>query len=251
MSQPFLSVIIPVYNEEKRLPSSLEQALDFLEKQEYQYELIVAENGSQDNTYRIAQEFALRFPQILVLREPVRGKGLAVRRGMLESKGEYRFMCDVDFSMPVNEINRFLPPQLTDFDIAIASREAPGAQRFREPYYRHVGGRLINLMIRWLALPGLHDTQCGFKCFKGKIVEELFTCQKMSGWSFDVEVLYIARRFNYKIVEIPIPWYYSTESKVNPIPDSLNIIIDLLKLRRNTLKGCYDRGETANDQQFE
>jgi len=246
LRQPFLSIIIPAYNEENRLPSALEQALQFLEKQDYKYEIIVAENGSQDDTYRIAHEFSLKFPQILVVRESIRGKGLAVKRGMLESKGEYRFMCDVDFSMPVTEINRFLPPTLTNFDIAIASREAPGAQRFNEPYYRHLGGRLINLMIRWLALPGLHDTQCGFKCFKGQIAEELFVRQEMPGWSFDVEILYIARRFGYRIVEIPIPWHYSTESKVQPLPDSLQIMLDLLKLRRNTFVGHYDRGETGN-----
>ena len=241
MNAPFLDVIIPAYNEERRLPLALEQALHFLENQDYDYELVVVENGSQDQTFRIAQEFAARYPQVRVIQETARGKGLAVRRGMLESRGEYRFMCDADFSMPINEINRFIPPILTGFDIAIASREAPGAVRYDEPLYRHLGGRLINLMIRLSTLPGLHDTQCGFKCFRGAVADELFSRQIMTGWSFDVEILYIASRFGYRIVEIPIPWYFSTESKVSPLLNSIQIARDLWRLHRNAQKGLYKK----------
>ena len=241
MNAPFLTVILPTHNEERRLPLALEQALNFLENQDYDYELVVVENGSQDQTLRIANDYTARHPQIQVIKETARGKGLAVKRGMLESQGMYRFMCDVDFSMPIIEINRFLPPKLIDFDVAIASREAPGAIRYNEPLYRHLGGRLINWMIRLLALPGIHDTQCGFKCFRGDIAEELFSRQTMTGWSFDVEILYLARRFNYRIAEIPIPWYFSTESKVNPVLSTVQITRDLLRLRRNIQKGVYDR----------
>jgi dolichyl-phosphate beta-glucosyltransferase len=241
LKPPFLSVIIPVYNEERRLPIAFEQALRFLETQDYDYELLVVENGSQDHTFRIAEEFAVRYPKVRVIKEDARGKGLAVRRGMLESHGEYRFMCDVDFSMPVTEINCFLPPRLADFDIAIASREAPGAVRYDEPLYRHLGGRVINLMIRLLALPGLHDTQCGFKCFRGPVAAELFRRQTMTGWSFDVEILFLASRFGYRIVEIPISWYFSTESKVTPLSSSVQFLWDLVKLQRNARKGLYGR----------
>jgi glycosyltransferase involved in cell wall biosynthesis len=241
LNVPFLTIIIPAFNEEHRLPLAMEQSIQFLEKQDYDYELVVVENGSQDKTYQIAKEYAARYPQIRVIKETTPGKGLAVKRGMLESQGEYRFMCDVDFSMPIIEINKFLPPELVDFDIAIASREAPGAVRYYEPLYRHLGGRMINLMIRLLALPGLDDTQCGFKCFRGPVAEVLFSHQTMTGWSFDVEILMIASRFGYHIVEIPISWYFSTESKVNPFINTLQFARDLWKLRRNAQRGLYNQ----------
>lgn len=239
MAIPFLSIVIPAYNEQRRLPSTLEQAFGFLEAQAYSYEVLVVENGSQDDTFQVAREFAVGHAGFRALQESERGKGLAVRRGMLEARGEYRFMCDADLSMPISQINRFLPPALTDFEVAIASREAPGAVRYNEPEYRHIGGRLVNLMIRTLALPGLHDTQCGFKCFRGDVIEDLFGCQTLMGWSFDIELLYIARLRGYRIVELPIPWHYSAESKVDPLRDTLRMGLDLLKIRRNAWKGLY------------
>jgi hypothetical protein len=175
-----------------------------------------------------------------VLRSPKRGKGLAVRLGMFEGQGDYRFMCDADLSMPVSEINRFLPPVLTDFDIAIASREAPGAIRYNEPEYRHLGGRAVNLMIRLFALPGLHDTQCGFKCLRASVATELFQLQTLDGWSFDIELLYLARRRGYQVVEIPIPWYFNPESKLNTINDAAKMGLDILKIHTNSLRGMYE-----------
>jgi hypothetical protein len=148
-------------------------------------------------------------------------------------------MCDADFSMPVSQINRFFPPVLENFDIAIASREAPGAIRYNEPLYRHVIGRIFNTLIRILALPGLNDTQCGFKCFRGSITEELFRLQTVNGWAFDVELLFIARQHGYRIVELPIPWYFNPESKINVMQDSIHMIAELLKIRLNGLRGRY------------
>lgn len=240
-SSIFLSIIIPAFNEQSRLPQTLEQVFSFLSRQDYSFEVLVVENGSTDNTLRIAQEYAQKQPNLVVLQERQRGKGGAVRRGMLAARGAYRFMCDADLSMPIEEIIRFLPPRLTDFDLAIASREAPGAIRYHEPYYRHLGGRLINAVIRLLALPGLHDTQCGFKCFRDEIAEDLFSHQTLAGWSFDVEILYIARMRNYRLVEVPIPWYYNAESKLNLIQDALRMGGDILRVRRNALQGRYDR----------
>jgi dolichyl-phosphate beta-glucosyltransferase len=148
-------------------------------------------------------------------------------------------MCDVDFSMPVNEISRFLPPARSDYDIAIASREALGAIRHGEPYYRHIVGRIYNGLIRSLALPGLQDTQCGFKCFRGAVAEELFRRQTLMGWSFDVEILFIARQLGYKIIELPIHWYYNPHSKINVVRDSFKMGVDLLTIRLNSLRGVY------------
>jgi dolichyl-phosphate beta-glucosyltransferase len=159
---------------------------------------------------------------------------------MLEAQGEYRFMCDADFSMPVTEINRFLPPILNGYDIAIASREAPGAVRHCEPHYRHFIGRGFNTLIRLMALPGLHDTQCGFKCFPAHVAEDLFKRQTLTGWSFDVEVLFIARKLGYKILEIPIHWYFNPDSKIRVLKDSIRMGLDLLTIRLNALRGQYD-----------
>lgn len=240
MSRPFLSIIIPAYNEEQRLPDTLERVCSFLAGQTYTAEVLVVENGSTDRTFEIAHEFAQRYSQLRVLQEDGRGKGLAVRAGMLEAGGEYRFMCDADLSMPIAEVNRFLPPILSDFDIAIGSREAPGAVRYDEPQYRHLGGRAVNSMIRLLALPGLQDTQCGFKCFRAPVAEELFRSQTLMGWSFDIELLYVARAHNYRIVEIPIPWYFNPESKLNVVQDAVKMGVDIFTIHYNAWRGMYN-----------
>ena len=166
MSSPYLSIIIPAYNEEHRLPTTLGEINRFLEEQSFSVKVLVIENGRQDRTFQIANEYAQEHPQFRAIQEDKRGKGRAIKRGMLEAAGQFRFLCDADLSMPVEEINRFfalLPP---DIDIAIGSYEAPGAVRYHEPIYRHLGGWMINLIIRLLALPGLQDTQCGFKCLR-------------------------------------------------------------------------------------
>lgn len=238
MDQPFLSIIIPAYNEETRLPATLEQAFAFLKQQSYAWEVLVVENGSQDRTLEIAQAFAREHPNFYAIHEQARGKGLAVRRGMLTARGCYRFMADADFSMPPSQINRFLPP-LTDADVVIASRELPDSVRYNEPPYRHFVGRVFNALIRWMALPGLHDTQCGFKCFRDEVAEEVFRQQTLTGWSFDVEVLYIARRHGCQIVELPIDWYFNPESKINVKRDSYHMFMDLLKIRLNAVRGVY------------
>jgi dolichyl-phosphate beta-glucosyltransferase len=240
LTDPFLSIIIPVYNEAARLPHALDELIDFCSNQAYTVEIIIVENGSRDDTWQITQNYAARFPFVRALRNEQRGKGLAVRRGMLEAHGNFRFMCDVDFSMPMTEINRFLPPQLEGVDIAIASREFAGSVRYNEPHYRHLVGRVYNWLIRILALPGLQDTQCGFKCFHGEVADEIFPRQTLSGWSFDVEVLFIARRCGYRIVELPIPWYFNDQSKVRVLHDSARMAIDLLTIRWNGWRGVYD-----------
>lgn len=240
MASPFLSIVIPAHNEERRLPHTLEQIFSFLAQQPYASEVLVVENGSSDRTYAIAQEFARRHPNLRALQVEQRGKGRAVQHGMLTAQGEYHFLCDADLSMPIAEVNRFLPPALADFDIAIGSREAPGAVRYNEPAYRHWGGRAINLLIRLLALPGLHDTQCGFKCFRAAVSRDIFRFQTFPGISFDPETLYIARRRGYRIVELPIPWYFDPESRIHLFSDTLSLVRDLLLIRRNARRGLYD-----------
>jgi glycosyltransferase involved in cell wall biosynthesis len=234
-----LSIILPAYNEEQRLPESLRTIQAFLDQQTYSAEILVVENGSLDETARIASEFAFQDPRIRLHSESQAGKGLAVRKGMLEALGEYRFICDVDLSMPIEEVNRFLPPQLRDYDIAIASREAPGAVRYGEPAYRHWIGRAFNLIVRTTALPEFQDTQCGFKCFHRDAAMDLFSVQRIDGWTFDVEVLYIALRRGYQVVEVPIPWYYNPGSRVRLMRDSIAMFSDLFRIRRNWQRGSY------------
>jgi dolichyl-phosphate beta-glucosyltransferase len=239
MSTPFLSIIIPAYNEEKRLPHTLEQVFSFLAKQDYQAEVIVVENGSTDRTYAIAQETSAAFKNLYVFQSSAKGKGTAVQQGMLAARGQYRIFCDADLSMPIEEIARFIPPH-NDTDIVIASREVEGAIRYDEPHQRHLTGRVFNLLIRAFALPGIHDTQCGFKGFKADIAEDLFQHQTIGGWAFDVEILYIAKMRGYKVVELPIPWYYRDESKISVIRDSWRMFLDILKIRKNARQGLYD-----------
>lgn len=238
---PFLSIVIPAHNEESRLPHTMGRIFTFLEKQTYTAEVIIVENGSSDRTLELARKFISHYPNLRVLHEEARGKGNAVRRGILEARGEYRFICDADLSMPIEEVQKFLPPALHDFDLAIASREAQGAVRYNEPAYRHWGGRMINLAIRFLILPGLHDTQCGFKCFRAETAERLFRQQTLMGWSFDIEILYLARRARLRVSEIPINWYFDAGSKVNAVSDALHMLGDIFRIYANVLRGRYDR----------
>ena len=240
----FLSVVIPAHNEENRLPKALEQVLGFLKNQSFTYEVIVIENGSTDNTLATAQKYADEHEQVRVIQSE-RGKGAAVKLGMLEAKGEYRFMCDADLSMPVEEIAKFIPPALEKFDLAIASREAKGASRYNEPSYRHLGGRGVNLMIQALILPGLNDTQCGFKCFRADVAEKLFSRQTLHGWSFDIELLYLARQYSYDIHEVPINWYHDTDTKVRALRDAIIMVQDIFRIHANARRGIYDETRTT------
>lgn len=240
MPDVFLSLVIPAYNEARRLPRSLDRILEFFQTFPHSYEIIIAENGSTDGTLELARSYAARHSQIRVLHTPLRGKGRAVRMGMLAARGAYRFLADADLSMPIEELPRFLPPQGPDADIVIASREAPGAVRYNEPWHRHLIGRAFNLMVQALALPGIRDSQCGFKSFRGPVAEDLFSCQRLTGMAFDVEVLFIARMRGYRIVELPIPWYFDPDSRVRLVHDSLRMALELMTIRWNAWKGRYD-----------
>lgn len=245
----YLSLIFPAHNEEHRLPPSLAAAHAFLYRQPYTSEIIVVENGSQDLTAVVAEAFAAEHeqPPVRVIREHGRGKGLAVRAGILAARGQYRFFADVDLSMPIEELAKFLPPQLDGFDIAIGSREAPGSRRYNEPSYRHIQGRIFSTLVKWFALPGFEDTQCGFKMFTARAAEDIFRVQVFNGMSFDVEALFIAQQRGYKIAEVPVDWYYRSESRVNPLKDPLNMLRDIMVIRRNWAAGKYE-GRRKKDE---
>lgn len=240
-SQPYLSIILPAHNEEQRLPETLQQVNQFIQSQSYAIEIVIVENASKDRTLDIAREFASQHENVLVLHEERPGKGLAVKEGMLAASGEYRFFCDVDFSMPITEIPKFLPPYQQKVDIAIASREAKGAIRYDEPLTRHIIGRVFNMVVWILVLPGINDTQCGFKCFSAEVTEKLFPLQSIHGWTFDVEILAIARQLGYKVVEVAVPWYYQPQSKVNVIKDLLRTLKELIKVRKIIRTRSYEK----------
>jgi len=235
----FLSIIIPALNEADRLPASLEQIDRFLASQPYRAEVVIVENGSTDNTVQVVQAFAAKHPYIRLFAGEPRGKGRAVRRGMLEAQGEYRFICDADLSMPIDELIKFLPPQLHDFDIAIGSREAKDSKRIGEPFHRHLMGRVNNWLIKLIALRGFEDTQCGFKLFNRRAAEDLFRVQRTNGIGFDVELLYVAQRRGYRIVEVPINWYYNADSKMDLVKDTLAMLREMTEIRHNWEAGLY------------
>jgi glycosyltransferase involved in cell wall biosynthesis len=229
-----LSIVIPAFNEARRIGATLDQLVSFLSSQSWDWEIRVVDDGSADDTVRIVEAASRATPRIVLQREPHRGKGGAVKAGLLAARGDYRFMCDADLSMPPTELPRFLPPALREFDIAIASREGTGATRVGEPWRRHAVGRMFNLAIRWLVLPGIADTQCGFKMFTHDSVQKVFPHVTLDGWAFDVEALSLARAKGLHIVEVPIEWHYRAESRLSVIRDGVRMLRDLFKIRSRT-----------------
>ncbi|MDO8490614.1 MAG: glycosyltransferase family 2 protein, partial [Dehalococcoidia bacterium] len=220
LDQPFLSIVIPAFNEQSRLRQTLATAVSYLEQQPYSWEILVVDDGSTDDTPLIAADFAGSHPGVSVVRNEHRGKGYAVKTGMLAARGCFRFQCDADLSMSLEELPKFLPPNLTDYDIAIGSREVAGAKRLDEPFSRHLMAHSFNLIIRLIAVRGLKDTQCGFKCFRGEVAQRLFPLQTIDGFGFDGEILFLAQQRGLRIVEVPIVWHHRGQSKVHPFRDT-------------------------------
>ena len=240
---PFLSVVIPAYNEESRIGPTLEQVLDYLGQQTYSWEVTVADDGSTDATARLVWEMAERRGEgrLRCLSLPHGGKGWAVRQGMLHVQGEYRFMCDADLSMSIDQLERFLPPAVGEYDVAAGSRTAPGAQRIGEPARRRFTAKGFSLLVRTLAFCGIEDTQCGFKCFGAEAARSLFSLQRRDGFAFDVELLFLARKLGLRTVEVPIEWHHSPESKVRLVRDASLMARDILQVRWDWARGRYGR----------
>lgn len=230
---PFLSVIIPAYNEERRLPATLVTVQSYLERAPYSWELIVADDGSLDNTIAAARA-CFRSENCRVSPAPRnQGKGAAIRRGMLEARGRYRLFTDADNSTPIEETARLLRRlKESQADVAIASRAAPGARlEKRQPLHRELMGRTFNLVVQSLAVPGIRDTQCGFKLFSAEAAKAIFPRQTMDGFSFDVELLLLARQEGFSIVEVPVRWIDNPDSRVSPMRDSARVFLDVLRIR--------------------
>jgi glycosyltransferase involved in cell wall biosynthesis len=236
-----LSIVVPAFNEAGRIGSTLDELADFLGRQPWRWEIRVVDDGSADETCRIVEEHRRRQPAIVLMREPHRGKGGAVKAGLLAATATYRFICDADLSMPVAELPRFLPPTLAQFDVAIGSREGVGARRVGEPLVRHLAGRIFNYAVQRLTVPGINDTQCGFKMFTADAVEAIFPRVTVDGWAFDIEVLSIARARGMRIVEVPIEWHYRRASQLNLVRDGVSMFRELLRIRAKARGGAYGR----------
>lgn len=234
-----LSIVVPAYNEERRLATSLVLLRDFLERQPWDWEIRVVDDGSSDRTADVVASFAATEPRVVLQREPHRGKGGAVKAGMLAAPSGFRFICDADLSMPVAELPRFLPPALAAFDVAIGSRQGRQARRIGEPLYRHLMGRLFNYAVQVLTLPGIQDSQCGFKMFRATAADAIFPLVTVDGWAFDVEVLTIARAKGLRIVDIPIEWHYRAESRLSMLRDSFVMLGQILGIKWRALRGVY------------
>ena len=235
----FFSLILPAYNEENRLPDCLEKVSGFVDSFDRSIEVLLIENGSSDRTYEIGREFAQDHPWFHAYHLDKSGKGNAVRYGMLKARGAYRMFADVDFAMPIEGIYHFIPPELNNCHVAIASRKTAGAVSHNERFIRKIFSFVFNLIVQILAAPGIHDTQCGFKCFSAEAAERIFAVQQIEGWAFDAELIFIAQHFGYRIVEVPIEVFYDENSRINIFRDPLKMLADIMKIRKNYREGKY------------
>lgn len=237
-----LSIIIPAYNEERRLGATLTTIVAYLQQQPYSAEIIVVDDGSEDATARVVAPLCGDKSRVRLLRNNRnRGKGFSVRKGFLHAKGKYLLFSDADLSTPIVEVERLMERLRSGSDVAIGSRALPASRvEIRQPWYRENMGRLFNLLVQALVVRGIQDTQCGFKCFTREAARDI--CRRMTRerFAFDVEMLYLARVMDYRVAEVPIVWRNSAETKVNAIRDSASMFADLVRIRWSHLYDRYD-----------
>ncbi len=247
--KPYLSVIVPSYNEMENLQRGvLIDLYHYLKSQDYSFELILSDDGSQDGTLETLEKFAQQYHGVKLLANKHAGKAPTVKAGMKAATGDWCLFTDFDQSTPLKEIEKLLP-FTADYQIIIGSRELPGAIRDKEPLHRHLMGKGFNLLVQFLAIPGIWDTQCGFKLFSHAAKEQLFNKLYIYGsnkprkdaftGAFDVELLYLARKNKLKIKEVPILWKHFHSARVSPIKDSWRMLKDIIKIRLADLQGKY------------
>lgn len=238
----YLSIIVPAYNEEKRLPKTLEEIDIYLKKQSYDYEIIVVSDGSKDRTVEVVKNLMTEIKNLKILDfKENQGKGFGVRQGMLEAKGEYRLFTDSDNSTSIDQVEKIWPEFKKGYDIVIGSRDVKGAVLDPpQPLYRRILGGVFGLLTRIICGTwGIKDTQCGFKGFTKKAVEDIFPRCTINRWAFDPEILIIGKLLGYKTKEIPIYWKNDPESKVK-FKSMVKMGIDLLKIRWNLITKKYE-----------
>lgn len=247
-----LSVVIPSYNELKNLQKGiLDDVYGFLSQQTYSWELVLTDDGSKDGTLEQLKKFAENKPEVKILANHHAGKGPTVTSGMLSAIGKYRLFTDFDQSTPISEVNIALDAIQKGYDIVIGSREVEGAKRNKEPLHRHIMGRVFNTIVQVTALRGIQDSQCGFKMFSDVATQKLFLSLVVYGNSkqrkdaftgaFDVEILFLARKWGMKIKEIPVLWEHVESDRVSPIKDSLRMLRDILRIRIAWISGKYSK----------
>ncbi|MCS7219910.1 MAG: glycosyltransferase family 2 protein [Anaerolineae bacterium] len=251
MERPYLSIVIPAYNEERRLPRTLERVFAYMKAKPYVTEVVVVDDGSTDGTASVVERMLPVYPNLRLIRNDHRGKAYTVRTGVLAARGHYVLFCDADLATPIEEWEKLAAHLEAGYDIAIGSREGAGAVRYDEPWYRHLMGRVFNLIVRIVAVGHFQDTQCGFKAFRYDVAQDLFRrvrlyaddAPRVKGAAvtgFDVELLFLAIKRGYRVKEVPVEWHYGTETKVHPLRDSLRNLRDTLMVRWNDLRGVYD-----------
>ncbi len=245
------SIVIPAYNEADKIVSSLNQVLGFMPSFADSFEVLVVDDGSKDATAQLVAREASEHSELRLIKNPHKGKGPSIWTGVMEAKGKYIYLADADLSAPISELKKFATwIKDHDFDLVIASREGLGAKRIGEPLYRHLMGRVFNYLVQLIILPGIKDTQCGFKLFKASVAKDIFGRLKIYGadakeiqksymGAFDVEVLFLARKLGYCIKQVPVIWTYATTTRLNPIADAIKMLTDILRIRLNNLKGVY------------
>lgn len=245
-----ISIVLPSYNEQENIKKGvLHSVYAFLEQQEWSYELILSDDGSTDGTIKALRDFAKGKNHITLIENPHRGKGPTVRAGMLAATGDYRLFTDFDQATPLSEIEKLLPFMKKGFHIAIGSREVYGSRREKEPIYRHIMGKGFNILVQMIAIPGIWDTQCGFKLFSAEATIELFPRLRVYAGNselkaaftgaFDVELLYLAKKHGMKIAEVPVSWKHVKTNRVDPVKDSVQMFIDIVRIRAADLAGKY------------
>lgn len=249
-----LSIVIPGYNEERNLKNGcLKIVASYFNKQVYDWEVIVVDDGSTDNTAKLVEDFALKNPLFRLIRNPHRGKAFTVKTGIEQAKGDYVLFTDMDQATPPEESEKLLPfLEKRGYDIAIGSREIMGAKREQEPWHRHLMGKGFNFVVQLVAISNIHDTQCGFKLFRNEVAKQLFNRmqvykdggKEVKGplvTAFDVELLFLAVKKGFRIAEVPVFWHHVKSVRVNPLKDSYRMFVDVLKVRLNDLRGVYEK----------
>lgn len=236
MNGPLVSLVIPAYNEAGRLSATLAHCVEFFQQWGQPWEILVVDDGSTDGTASVLAAISATEPDVRVLSVAHGGKGLAVRAGMLAARGRWRMFADADLAVDIVQLPDFLAASA---DVAIGSREAPGARRIGEPLSRHLIGRVFNWSVQLLVMRGISDTQCGYKMFSADAANTLFTKSRLRGFGFDVEVLYLARRHGMSIRQIPVVWHHRAGTRVR-LGTGMAAFFQLVQIRWNGFVGAYD-----------
>lgn len=238
---PSISVVIPAYNEEERLAPTLDRVLAFARNSGWNTEVIVVNDGSCDRTADVVRSYACKTEVVRLLENPGnRGKGYSVRNGVLHANGEFVLFTDADMSSPIEEAPKLLQALADGADIAIGSRWARSElQTRRQSLARQFLGRIFNVLLRMLLRLNFKDTQCGFKAFRREAARAIFPLQRIEGWGFDPEILFLANRSRFRIVEVPVRWGHDTRTRINPLVDGSRMVSDMLLIRWNSILGRY------------